>query len=84
MAQKLERVGLRVIGSFDCDGHFIIPHRCVPWYTEGHPDDIDLKAAAGFGMEMVAKSEKLAKGLQAQLPKFEWLKDGCMPMCPKS
>ena len=43
---------------------------------QGRTDDIDLKAAADFGMEMVEKSKRLAKGEQVPLPKFEWLRSG--------
>ena len=74
MASKLERVGLKVIGGFNCDGHLYLPFYTTPWFTDGHPDDIDLKLAADFGAKMVRNSEKLSKGEDVPIPKFKWLR----------
>ncbi|MFH1005987.1 MAG: flavodoxin domain-containing protein, partial [Candidatus Latescibacterota bacterium] len=53
MDEKLRRLGLKVIGGFNCDGSDHMPHFTSPWYTEGHPDEVDLQMAADFGREMV-------------------------------
>jgi len=74
MASKLERVGLKVIGGFNCDGHLYLPFYATPWFTDGHPDDIDLKQAADFGAEMARNSEALSKGETVPTPEFKWLK----------
>lgn len=76
MAAKLDRAGLKVIGSFSCDGKYYLPHRFDPWYTDGHPDEIDLQQAKNFGKEMVGNSQRLARGEEVQLPKFKWLRGG--------
>ena len=70
MAGKLRRQGLRVIGGFNCDGSDHMPHFTYPWFTAGHPDEIDLKAAADFGQEVVACSQGLSRGEKIPLPKF--------------
>ncbi len=76
MAGALRRHGLKVIGGFNCDGVDRIPHFTVPWYTDGHPDDVDLKAAADFGKEMVERSQRISRGEKIRLPKFPWIKIG--------
>lgn len=74
MASKLKRVGPKVIGGFNCDGQLYLPFYVTPWFTDGHPDDIDLNQAADFGAEMANRSEKLSKGEVVPLPKFKWLR----------
>ena len=74
MARKLRRQGLKVVGGFNCDGWDHMPHYTSPWYTEGHPDEVDLKAAAYFGREMAQRSRMINGGEKVSLPKFQWLK----------
>jgi len=49
-----------------------MPHFTSPWYTEGHPDEVDLQAAADFGREMVERSQKISRGEKVRLPTFQW------------
>jgi len=74
MAAKLRRQGLKVIGGFDCDGQDHMPHFTSPWYTNGHPDEVDHKAAADFGREMAERSRRISQGERVPMPKFQWLK----------
>jgi flavodoxin len=74
MASKLERVGLKVIGGFNCDGQLYLPFYVTPWFTDGHPDDIDLKLAAEFGADMANKCGKLSKGELVPIQSFRWLR----------
>jgi ferredoxin/flavodoxin len=58
MTQK----GLLVIGWADwfCTAyHPVIPK---PYFTDGHPDIIDLKEAEDFGKEMVERSRRISRG----------------------
>lgn len=71
MAGKLRRQGLKVIGDFNCDGSDHMPHFTYPWFTAGHPDEIDLKAAADFGREMVKRSQRLSRGEKVPMPKIQ-------------
>ncbi|MFC1915545.1 EFR1 family ferrodoxin [Chloroflexota bacterium] len=75
MAGKIRRQGLTVIGGFNCDGSDHYPHYTFPWYTEGHPDDIDLKEAADFGKQMVERSLR-SRGEKSLVPAFQWLRTG--------
>ena len=76
MEGKLKRAGLRLLGGFGCDGQYFLPHRITPWFTDGHPDQTDLKQAADFGREMADKKEQLDKGKAVPLAHFPWLRGG--------
>ena len=75
MAAKLRRQGLKVIGGFDCDGSDRMPHFTKPWWTDGHPDGIDLKDAWNFGSEMAERSRRLSQGEKISLPGLPYLRD---------
>ena len=76
MADKLTARGLMVIGGFSCDGRAITPVDLPsPWYTDGHPDEADLKDAADFGRDMVERSTRISRGETGPKPEFEWLDD---------
>ena len=71
MAGRLRRQGLRVIGGFNCDGSDHMPqHFTYPWWTDGHPDAIDLQAAADFGKGMAERGQRVLRGERIQMPKF--------------
>ena len=74
MAAKLRRQGLKVIGGFNCAGEDHVPHFTSPWFTDGHPDDVDLKEAANFGKEMVERSRRISHGEKVSTPRFLWLR----------
>ncbi|MBI5967283.1 MAG: flavodoxin domain-containing protein [Deltaproteobacteria bacterium] len=74
-AKILGRQGLVVIGTFDCDGDVTRPFYPYPFWTGGHPDEIDLEMVANFGKEMIERSQRISLGEQVPLPQFEWLKD---------
>ena len=74
VVRKLTLKGFTVIGTRDWFGsvHFQVAPK--PYFTDGHPDEIDLKEAEAFGSEMVAASTKIAAGetdLIPPLPPFE-------------
>ena len=71
----LERQGLEVIGAFDCDGEVTRPSYPYPFWTGGHPDQIDLQMAASFGQEIVERHQRISGGQGVSRPYFEWLKD---------
>ncbi len=74
MAGKLRRQGLKVIGGFNCDGSDRMPLFTFPWFTDGHPDEIDLKAAASSGREMVELSRRISRGEKVPMAKFRTLR----------
>ena len=68
MVPALEQRGLTVIGWndwFAAAYHPVIPK---PYFTDGHPDEIDLKEAEDFGREMVERSKRISNGEVELLP----------------
>ncbi|MEM3550809.1 MAG: EFR1 family ferrodoxin [Candidatus Bathyarchaeia archaeon] len=66
---KLKAKGLAVIGWKDWYGGGNHAQYPGPWYTEGHPDGIDLKEAEEFGREMIIRSVKIHRGETNLIPK---------------
>jgi flavodoxin/Fe-S-cluster-containing hydrogenase component 2 len=80
MAGRLRKQGLKVIGGFNCDGSDRMPHFTYPWWTDGHPDEIDLQAAADFGKEMAERGQRILLGERIPMPEFpkvesEWARE---------
>jgi flavodoxin/ferredoxin len=74
VVRKLKAKGFTVIGMRDWYGsvHFQIAPK--PYFTDGHPDEIDLREAEEFGREMVERSQRIHEGetnLIPPLPKLE-------------
>jgi len=74
VTRKLKARGFTVIGWNDWYGsvHFQVAPK--PYFTDGHPDEIDLAEAEAFGREMVEKSKRISAGetdLIPPLPEFE-------------
>ena len=68
VTRKLKAKGFTVIGMRDWYGsvHFQVAPK--PYFTDGHPDDIDLKEAEAFGREMVETSRKISAGQTDLIP----------------
>jgi flavodoxin/formate hydrogenlyase subunit 6/NADH:ubiquinone oxidoreductase subunit I len=58
----LEKKGLIVIGMGDWYGTVFMPPFPKPYFTDGHPDEVDLKEAEQFGKEMVELSRRISTG----------------------
>ena len=54
--------GFTVVGFNDWYGGAILPHFPKPYFTDGHPDDIDLKEAQAFGRQMAERSRRISLG----------------------
>jgi flavodoxin len=65
---KLKKKGLIVIGYDDWYGSGNHAQNPGPWYTEGHPDEIDLEEAEAFGREMVMRSARISHGETNLIP----------------
>jgi Fe-S-cluster-containing hydrogenase component 2/flavodoxin len=66
----LRRKGLEIIGYGDWYGSvFQVLHMPKPYFTDGHPDEIDLKEAEDFGREMAGLAQKIASG-EASVPEM--------------
>jgi Fe-S-cluster-containing hydrogenase component 2 len=68
MVRLLVKRGLIVIGTHDWYGSVSIPQLPKPYFTDGHPDEIDLKEAENFGKEMVELSRRIFAGNTKLIP----------------
>lgn len=64
----IQQRGLTVIGWKDWFGSVNYPATPKPYFTDGHPDEIDLKEAEDFGSEMVERSRKIYAGENQLIP----------------
>ena len=70
----LREKGLTVIGFKNWYCTVYLPYVPKPYFTDGHPDDIDLREAREFGREMVERSRRIHEGetdLIQRLPEGE-------------
>jgi flavodoxin/ferredoxin len=65
---KFKERGLIVIGWHDWYGTSYQYPSPTPYFTDGHPDEIDLKEAEQFGREMVWRSQKIYAGETNLIP----------------
>lgn len=73
LSKQLKRKGMKVIGFRDWYGTVNLPMMPRPYFTEGHPDDIDLAEARAFGKEMAElrlRIETEGPGVVPELPKI--------------
>ena len=70
MVNGLREKGLTVTGWNDWYGGGFIPLMPKPYYTDGHPDEIDLKEAAAFGKEIAIRSRKIVDGESQLIPEL--------------
>lgn len=62
--------GLTVLGWRDWYGAASLHGHAKPWYTDGHPDEIDLKEAEAFGAAMASHSIQVSAGNTAIIPRL--------------
>jgi ferredoxin/flavodoxin len=70
----LKEKGLTVIGFKNWYCAVYLPYVPKPYFTDGHPDNIDLKEAEDFGREMVKRSRRIhhgETGLVQKMPEGE-------------
>ncbi|MFC1840881.1 flavodoxin family protein [Thermodesulfobacteriota bacterium] len=70
MVTALRDKGLTVTGWNDWYGGGFIPLMPKPYYTDGHPDEIDLKEAGEFGREIAERSRRIAEGEAGLIPEL--------------
>lgn len=66
----LREKGLTVVGWNDWYGSAFIPTLPKPYFTDGHPDAIDLQEAEEFGRKLVEYSIKIAAGEKQLIPQL--------------
>jgi len=70
MVAALRRKGLTVTGWNDWYGGVFIPFMPKPYYTDGHPDEVDLKDAEDFGREIRERSRRISLGETRLIPRL--------------
>jgi flavodoxin/NAD-dependent dihydropyrimidine dehydrogenase PreA subunit len=68
VVRRLRGKGFTVIGMRDWYGDGLFQLAASPYYTHGHPDEIDLKEAEDFGREMVEVSRRISSGETDLIP----------------
>jgi len=69
ISQVLKKKGLTFIGWKDWYASvYQVLHLPYPYLTHGHPDEIDLKEAETFGMEMAQRAQEIAAGENGLIP----------------
>ena len=68
--KALRRKGLTVTGWNDWYGGGFIPFMVTPYYTDGHPDEIDLREARDFGRKIINLSHRISKGETQLIPRL--------------
>lgn len=69
MAPFLKRKGLTIIGWGDWYGSVCqVLHAPKPYFTDGHPDEIDLQEAEAFGRDMAERAVRIAAGETGLIP----------------
>jgi Fe-S-cluster-containing hydrogenase component 2/flavodoxin len=80
MVPFLRRKGLAIIGWGDWYGSvYQVLHAPKPYFTDGHPDEIDLQAAEAFGREMAERALRIAAGERDLIPAIPKGPDAEMP-----
>lgn len=64
----MQEKGLTVIGWKDWYCGSCVPGHAKPWFTDGHPDAIDIAEAESFGAAMVEHSRKISQGQTDIIP----------------
>jgi len=68
VVRRLKGKGFTVIGMRDWYGDARFQLAPSPYYTDGHPDEMDLKEAEAFGREMVEVSRRISAGETQLIP----------------
>lgn len=70
MVQALRGRGIIVSGWNDWFGSLTDAMGPKPYYTDGHPDEIDLNDAEYFGREILERSKKISEGASELIPEL--------------
>jgi ferredoxin len=83
MVPLLRRKGLTTIGWGDWYGSvYQVLHAPKPYFTDGHPDGVDLSEAEAFGRDMAERAVKIAAGHRELIPAIPKGPDADPPFQP--
>jgi flavodoxin/ferredoxin len=66
----IKKKGMILIGMNDWYGSVFRPTLPKPYFTDGHPDEVDQREAEEFGRQMVALSRSIYAGESQHIPVF--------------
>lgn len=66
----LQSKGMTIIGFNDWYGGASLPYLPMPYLTDGHPDEIDLKEARAWGREIAQRALRITAGETNLIPKI--------------
>jgi flavodoxin/ferredoxin len=70
MVGALRKKGLKVTGWNDWYGSAFMPYIARPYYTDGHPDDVDVEEAQEFGKAIRERTLRIAGGERGLVPRL--------------
>ena len=70
MVAQMRDKGLTVTGWNDWFGSAFMPYIDRPYFTDGHPDEIDIKEAEEFGKEVFKRTELISRGAVELIPEL--------------
>ena len=70
MVAALRSKGLTIIGWKDWYGGVLIPYMPKPYYTDGHPDEVDQREAREFGRDIMELGRRILKGETQIIPEL--------------
>lgn len=83
MVPLLREKGLTIIGWGDWYGSvYQVLHAPKPYFTDGHPDRVDLQEAESFGREMAERALRIAAGEKDLIPTLPRGRDADPPFQP--
>lgn len=68
VVRMLKAKGFMVIGTRDWFGSVHLQLAPKPYFTDGHPDEIDIREAEDFGREMTETSRRISAGETGLIP----------------
>ncbi len=68
VVSALSLEGLTVVGWKNWYCSVCVPEHPKPYFTDGHPDEIDLEEAKRFGKEMAERSQRIGQGETHLIP----------------
>jgi ferredoxin len=71
ISRAIHKRGMTIIGWADWYGSvFHVLHQPKPYYTDGHPDKVDLAEAVAFGKAMGERAQKIFDGQTGLIPEI--------------
>jgi ferredoxin/flavodoxin len=70
MVAALRKKGMKVTGWNDWYGSAFMPYIARPYFSDGHPDEIDIQEAKEFGREIMERTLKISRDKSGLIPRL--------------